>query len=109
MTETAGRFENLPVWARNEINKLKGDLDVARIRLAHALGKTPSRVRVDPYNDAEQIYLHDRTRVRFQTDSGAVDVNFDKDRDGIRVSCPNGLVRVYPNASNVVVIVPEAL
>lgn len=100
-------MDRLPRWARDEIQRLRSDLEDSNKRLRAAFGETPTKVEVDPHRhmdgDDRRVFLPDYTLVRFTIKSGeTIDVHL---RDGLLEVRGSGTrISVLPRAANVVQI-----
>lgn len=93
------RFERLPKWAQQEIERLERDLAYAKERLAE--GDSESRVFADPYADPPRPLGYD-TAVEFRFgDHWSDKIHIRIDGDGLKVMGGSRL-SITPEAANVV-------
>jgi sRNA-binding protein len=105
--EKAARFERLPVWAKQEITRLRREADyhradAAALRLG-AYGTADTDTVADPYAD-EPLRLAKGTSIEFRLGDAHEDViRVRVTKDGLDVN-GNGGIHVYPRAGNSIVI-----
>lgn len=98
-------FERLPAWAKDEIKRLRSNVERANERMLAALGEKETKVQVEPYGpmmDRKSAYLPDHSTVRFEVDGGAIDVQLRDGKLEISGSGVRGVLVVFPRASNLV-------
>lgn len=99
-------LNKLPRWAREEIIRLRSDLEIVRRDLAMALGGSKTRVEVEPHRDGERCYLNPNAAVRFWIGpriDDYIDVSLLKHHGGAHCVHLMGIspIAVEPSASNV--------
>lgn len=106
------RFNTLPVWARNELTRLRGNERYYKQQLTAAIGERETPIEVNPgsdMSDAPRKFLDESSRVRFDVGKRAfIDVSLSPEGDGVEVyAALGGTLKVLPRSSNVVRLVVE--
>ena len=71
----------LPLWAQQELNRLKLAVEHKDNQLANAVGVVPSAIEVDPrrqYSEKPRLFLHERAVVRYTIPGGHIDIRWDR-------------------------------
>lgn len=111
--EPIRNYQRLPVWAQQEMAKLRQDAELTRERAEIAEGNGPdeSPVVVTNYrSDLDEMKLNVRDRVKFLMPNGYVEVCYRVDpRMGPYVEvATEGRMSIQPQASNVLRVIAVA-
>lgn len=107
---TDAQLERLPKYARDEIERLRRDLQGVRRRLEAARGERKTNIIVDPFISA--TYIDDRDTVRYVLQSSEdfrnryIEVELRGDTLKIRGS---DILAIVPQAANVVDVKVERI
>ena len=96
------REEKLPLWARDELERLRGNVEDFKRQLDEVGGPTPTLVRIEHF-ERDDVCLPNDSRVNFGVRRESFECSWSEDYSALQVLGDLPLV-VAPHSSNLVII-----